>query len=201
MSNARSKSGMKKALSSAFLLAAVGACAVVIAGCGGDSSPEVPAVIDESEEDARAAVEDAGLRVNVQTDASSAPAGTVTAQSHQADDRVPSDTVVKLTVSGGPDFLSPAELTQAYGELEGICIAAKALNFPLDFENIDSLRTHLQGIVATAEGDPDAESTDEGVTSREILFESAAALKGCDEALRLEAQAAIDALAAEGPGS
>lgn len=99
-----------------------------------------------------------------------------------------------LVACGGSDdntadkseVASPGELTRAYGKLVGICLGTTFAG-GAKFKERSEMRDQLRVIVATAEADPNAKSSD-GQTAQEILFDTVPTLKECDEALALEAE-------------
>jgi hypothetical protein len=84
------------------------------------------------------------------------------------------------------EVASPAELTRAYGKLVGICLGTTFAG-GAKFKERSEMRDQLRVIVASAEADPNAKSSD-GQTAQEILFDTVPTLKECDEALALEAE-------------
>jgi hypothetical protein len=95
------------------------------------------------------------------------------------------------TTRDEPAGATPKQLTKAYGEIVGICIATSFSGGP-EFEERDQIRTYLQQITETAEVAPDTEA--EGMTAEEILFDVIPTLKECDEGLALEAESAVGKL-------
>jgi len=86
---------------------------------------------------------------------------------------------------------SPQELTEAYGGMVGECMAADMLG--MDYKIRASIREKLQVLTNAAQADPDAQAG-EGLTVRELLFDSVAQLEDCDRGTAVEAQAAVDRL-------
>ena len=79
----------------------------------GPEQIEVPDVTGETEENARSAIENAGLRVGeVTEEASDAETGTVTAQSPKAGDSVDRDTAIDLTVAAPTPVPDVVDMTE-----------------------------------------------------------------------------------------
>jgi hypothetical protein len=89
---------------------------------------------------------------------------------------------------------TPADLDEAEGTIAGICIAADTFgSAAVRYKERAEMRESLQSIIEAVEADPDAPAGGDR-SARDVLFDTAGHLKGCDDALELEARAAIDAL-------
>ena len=96
-----------------------------------------------------------------------------------------SSSVTDPDASGGA---TPKEMTKAYGDLVGICLASEFTGGP-KFKEGQQMRRDLHAIIETAELAPDRRS--EGLTAKDILFEVIPTLRECDESLALEAEVAV----------
>jgi hypothetical protein len=83
-----------------------------------------------------------------------------------------------------------AALESAYGKLAGICLAS-GIKGGDEFAERRAMRNQLHIIIKTASAYPSVKSS-AGESAQEILFDVVPTLKGCDEALALEAESAAD---------
>jgi hypothetical protein len=93
-------------------------------------------------------------------------------------------------VQAATETASPRQLSNAYGEIVGVCLGAELTGEGLKFKERAEMRDQLHVLTDTFESDPLAKSSD-GMTAEEILFDLIPTLEECDPPLALEAEAAV----------
>lgn len=101
-----------------------------------------------------------------------------------------SDTTETEQARASAKTASPRQLSNAYGEIVGVCLGAELTGEGLQFKERAEMRDQLHILTDTLESDPRAKSSD-GMTAEEILFDVIPTLEECDQALALEAEAAV----------